>query len=131
MVAGLLLGGPLYLEMIVPERLRSTGQGLLATIGVGLGAVASHLAAGWLLQHAGPRAPYLVGGIGSLLLAALIPMAAAAGREGGARRGRGGRCFLAADREREHLAGGNAQRAPAEPAEPGREPGAGAGGAGG
>ena len=72
-VAGLVIGGPLYVEAIVPERLRSTGQGVLAMVGVSLGAVASHLAAGWLLQHAGPRAPYLVGGIGSLLLAALIP----------------------------------------------------------
>ncbi len=72
-VAGLVVGGPLYVEAIVPERLRSTGQGVLAMVGVSLGAVASHLGSGWLLEHAGPRAPYLVGGIGSLLLAALIP----------------------------------------------------------
>jgi len=72
-VAGLVIGGPLYVEAIVPERLRSTGQGVLAMVGVSLGAVASHLASGWLLEHAGPRAPYLAGGIGSLLLAASIP----------------------------------------------------------
>jgi PPP family 3-phenylpropionic acid transporter len=72
-VAGLVVGGPLYVEAIVPERLRSTGQGMLAMVGVSLGAVASHLGSGWLLEHFGARAPYLVGGIGSLLLAALIP----------------------------------------------------------
>ena len=72
-VAGLVVGAPLYVEAIVPERLRSTGQGVLAMVGVSLGAVASHLGSGWLLEHAGPRAPYLVGGIGSLVLAALIP----------------------------------------------------------
>ena len=42
-------------------------------VGVSLGAVASQLGSGWLLEHAGPRAPYLVGGIGSLALAALLP----------------------------------------------------------
>ncbi len=72
-VAGLVIGGPLYVESVVPERLRSTGQGVLAMVGVSLGAVASHLASGWLLEHVGPRAPYLAGGIGSLALAALIP----------------------------------------------------------
>lgn len=72
-VAGLVVGAPLYVEAIVPERLRSTGQGVLAMVGVSVGAVASHLGSGWLLEHAGPRAPYLVGGIGSLLLAASIP----------------------------------------------------------
>ena len=72
-VAGLVVGAPLYVEAIVPERLRSTGQGVLAMVGVSLGAVASHLGSGWLLEHAGARAPYLVGGIGSLLLAASIP----------------------------------------------------------
>jgi len=72
-VAGLVIGGPLYVEAIVPERLRSTGQGVLAMVGVSLGAVASHLGSGWLLEHAGPRAPYLIGGIGSLALAALVP----------------------------------------------------------
>jgi len=72
-VAGLVIGGPLYVEAIVPERLRSTGQGVLAMVGVSLGSVVSHLGSGYLLEHVGPRAPYLVGGIGSLVLAALVP----------------------------------------------------------
>ena len=94
-VAGLVVGGPLYVEAIVPERLRSTGQGVLAMVGVSLGAVASHLGSGWLLEHAGPRAPYLVGGIGSLAARRAHPVAAAAGRAGGSRRGRGGRSRVA------------------------------------
>jgi len=89
-VAGLVIGGPLYVEAVVPERLRSTGQGVLAMVGVSLGAITSHLGSGYLLQHAGPRAPYLVGGLGGLLLAALVPLwlppvarpAAATGEQG-------------------------------------------------
>jgi PPP family 3-phenylpropionic acid transporter len=72
-VAGLVIGGPLYVEAVVPERLRSTGQGVLAMVGVSLGAITSHLGSGLLLEYAGPRAPYLVGGVGGLLLAALVP----------------------------------------------------------
>jgi MFS family permease len=80
----------LYVEAVVPERLRSTGQGVLAMVGVSLGAITSHLGSGYLLQHAGPRAPYLVGGLGGLLLAALVPLwlppvarpAAATGEQG-------------------------------------------------
>ncbi len=71
-VAGLVIGGPLYVEAVVPERLRATGQGVLAMVGVSLGAVASQLGTGVLLEWGGPRAPYLVGGIGALALAALL-----------------------------------------------------------
>jgi PPP family 3-phenylpropionic acid transporter len=67
-VAGLLLGGPLYLEMIVPERLRATGQGLLATVGVGLGGILSNAAAGWLIDRIGIDATYAIGGVGGILL---------------------------------------------------------------
>jgi MFS family permease len=49
------------------------GQGVLAMVGVSLGAITSHLGSGYLLEHAGPRAPYLVGGIGGLVLAASVP----------------------------------------------------------
>jgi PPP family 3-phenylpropionic acid transporter len=73
-VAGLVIGAPLYVEAVVPERLRSTGQGVLAMVGVSFGAITSHLGSGWLLEHAGPSAPYLVGGIGGLVLAALVPL---------------------------------------------------------
>src|SRR5262249_46645141 len=61
-VRGLLLGGPLYLEQVVPESLRSTGQGLLAMAGVGVGSIASNAVAGWLLEHGGANLPFLVGG---------------------------------------------------------------------
>ena len=72
-VAGLTIGGPLYLEALVPERLRSTGQALLASVGVGCGGIVSNVGAGWLLEHVGPRAPYLVGGAGAILLGASVP----------------------------------------------------------
>jgi PPP family 3-phenylpropionic acid transporter len=72
-VAGLVLGAPLYVEAAVPERLRSTGQGVLAMVGMGAGGILSSLAAGWLLEHRGPTAPYIAGGLGALVLAALIP----------------------------------------------------------
>jgi PPP family 3-phenylpropionic acid transporter len=71
-VAGLVIGGPLYLEEAVPRQLRSTAQALLAMIGVGLGGVASNAGAGWLLEHVGPQAPYRVGGAGALVCGALI-----------------------------------------------------------
>jgi PPP family 3-phenylpropionic acid transporter len=72
-VAGLVIGGPLYVEAVVPERLRSTGQGLLAMVGVSLGGISSQVSAGWLLEHVGSDAPYAVGGIGALLLGCLVP----------------------------------------------------------
>ena len=67
-VAGLLLGGPLYLERIVPERLRSTGQSLLSTIGVGLGGILSNALCGWLIDRIGIDATYALGGVGGILL---------------------------------------------------------------
>jgi MFS transporter, PPP family, 3-phenylpropionic acid transporter len=73
MVAGLMVGAPLYVESIVPERLRSTAQALLATVGMGVGAGISNIAAGWLFESAGPTAPYLVAGYGAMLLALLLP----------------------------------------------------------
>jgi len=71
-VAGLMIGGPLYVENAVPERLRSTGQGLMATCHHG-GAMLSSLAAGALIDRAGIEAPYLVGGTVALALAFLLP----------------------------------------------------------
>lgn len=67
-VTGLLLGAPLYVECIVPERQRSTAQGLLAMVGVGCGGMLSNLIAGELLERFGPNAPYLWGGLGALVL---------------------------------------------------------------
>lgn len=71
-VAGLMLGGPLYLELIVPAHLRSTAQGLLAMTGSGIGGIASNTLSGWLVDHAGTNAPYLAGGVGALVLGAAV-----------------------------------------------------------
>jgi PPP family 3-phenylpropionic acid transporter len=71
-VTGVLLGGPLYVESVVPGELRSTAQALLATVGTGIGGILSNVAAGWMLEHGGPAAPYLYGGIGGLGLAAAV-----------------------------------------------------------
>jgi PPP family 3-phenylpropionic acid transporter len=71
-VAGLVIGGPLYVDAAVPPRLRSTGQGMLAMIGVSVGGISSNLGSGWLLDRAGADAPYIVGGLGALLLGCLI-----------------------------------------------------------
>jgi MFS family permease len=73
-VAGLVIGAPLYVEAVVPQRLRSTGQGMLGMIGVSLGGISSYLAAGWLFETAGADAPYLAGGIGALVLGCAIPL---------------------------------------------------------
>jgi hypothetical protein len=71
-VTGVMLGGPLYLEAVVPENLRSTAQALLATVGLGCGGIVSNIAAGWLLEHAGTSAPYLLGGVGAVVLSAMV-----------------------------------------------------------
>ena len=73
-VTGLVIGAPLYVEAVVPPRLRSTAQGILAMFGISLGGIGSNLGAGWLLEHVGPAAPYIVGGLGALLLGLLIPL---------------------------------------------------------
>ncbi|MCG8590239.1 MAG: MFS transporter [Proteobacteria bacterium] len=72
-VWGLMLGAPIYIDAVVPERLRSTAQGLLAMVGISLGATLSNVTAGWIAEHHDPWTPALVGGIGALLLAAAIP----------------------------------------------------------
>ena len=72
-VMGLNLGAPLYVDAVVPPQLRSTAQSLLGTVAVGIGGMGSSLLAGWLLEHGGPAAPYLAGGVGSLLVLALLP----------------------------------------------------------
>ncbi len=74
-VAGIIIGAPLYLERAVPGRLRSTGQALVATAGFGFGAIVSNTAAGWLFEHAGAEAPYLLAGGGLLLLGLLVRVA--------------------------------------------------------
>ncbi|MEM6797238.1 MAG: MFS transporter, partial [Acidobacteriota bacterium] len=71
-VAGVLVGGPLYLELSVPSRLRATGQALVATIGIGLASMLSISAAGALFDSMGPKFPYLLSGIGASLLALAV-----------------------------------------------------------
>ena len=68
MVTGLMMGGPLYVDAIAPDRLRSTAQALVAVVGLGFGGIASNTIAGWILQHLGPSAPYLIGGAGALAM---------------------------------------------------------------
>lgn len=74
-VAGFVIGAPLYVDASVPERLRSSGQHGLAMFGIGIGAITSNLAAGWLLEHVGPEAPYRLGGVLGLALGCLVPFA--------------------------------------------------------
>jgi PPP family 3-phenylpropionic acid transporter len=74
-VMGLNLGAPLYVDAVVPPQLRSTAQTLLGTVAVGIGGMGSSLLAGWLLDHGGASAPYLAGGIGTLLLLLLVSRA--------------------------------------------------------
>jgi PPP family 3-phenylpropionic acid transporter len=71
MVVGLNLGSPLYLDAVAPEKLRSTAQGILSMVGAGLAGILSNLSAGWLVDHSGIDALYLICGIGSLTLGAL------------------------------------------------------------
>jgi MFS transporter, PPP family, 3-phenylpropionic acid transporter len=67
-VTGLLLGGPLYLEKVVPQRLRSTAQSGLAMFGVGAGGLLSSILTGWLIDLSGVDLPCLLGGIGAVAL---------------------------------------------------------------
>lgn len=73
-VTGLVVGAPLYVEAVVPQRLRSTGQGLLAMAGLSIGGISSNLVTGWLIEHVGADAPYIAGGLGALALGALVPL---------------------------------------------------------
>ena len=72
-VGGLMIGAPYYVDAVVPDRLRSTAQGALSMVGVSLGGILSNLFTGLLIEHVGPRAPALAGGLGALLLLALLP----------------------------------------------------------
>lgn len=74
-VAGFVVGSALYVEAVVPGRLRSTAQGLVYMVGVGLGGILSSTAAGAILDVFGPRAPALVGGLGAAGIALLLPWA--------------------------------------------------------
>jgi PPP family 3-phenylpropionic acid transporter len=70
-VVGLNLGSPLYLDSVAPEQLRSTAQGFLSMVGMGIAGTVSNTAAGWLLDHGGTDVLYLICGVGSLILGLL------------------------------------------------------------
>jgi len=72
-VAGLVVGGPLYVEAAVPERLRSTGQGVMSMLGISFAAMLSSANAGFLIDRFGIDAPFAFGGAGALLLGISIP----------------------------------------------------------
>ena len=72
-VAGFVVGSALYVEAVVPGRLRSTAQSFLYVVGVGLGGILSSAMAGVLLDSFGARAPALVGGVGATLLVIALP----------------------------------------------------------
>ncbi len=72
-VTGLVIGAPLYVEAVVPPRLRATGQGVLAMAGVSFGGILSNLTAGRLMEWGGAGAPALYGGVGAALLAIALP----------------------------------------------------------
>lgn len=69
---GVLIGVPLYLELCVPARMRSTGQTLIAAVGLGLGSIASSALGGWLFDALGGFAPFLACGLVALTLAAAL-----------------------------------------------------------
>jgi MFS family permease len=80
-VVGLNLGSPLYLDDVAPEKLRSTAQGILSMVSVGIAGILSNAGAGWLIQSAGIDLLYWVSGIGCIGLAgavgALLPATSA------------------------------------------------------
>jgi PPP family 3-phenylpropionic acid transporter len=71
-IAGLGMGAPLYAESVVPEKLRATGQGLLAT-SVHVGAMLSAALTGAVAGRFGIDVPYQAGGLATLALALLVP----------------------------------------------------------
>jgi PPP family 3-phenylpropionic acid transporter len=73
-IAGLLVAAPLYVEGLVPHRLRSTGQGLLTMVGPITAGILSTSLCGFLLDHFGPNAPYLMGGVGALVMCCIAPI---------------------------------------------------------
>ncbi|MGH7796348.1 MAG: MFS transporter [Candidatus Binatia bacterium] len=70
-VVGLNLGSPLYLDVVAPEKLRSTAQGILSMVGSGIAGIASNISAGWLMDRSGIDLLYLICGVGALALGGL------------------------------------------------------------
>lgn len=72
-VTGIIIGAPLYVELVVPERLRSTGQALISTVGISLGGILSNVGTGWLMDVFTARTPAIVGGIAGIALTIALP----------------------------------------------------------
>jgi len=70
-VVGLNVGSPLYLDVVAPEKLRSTAQGILYMVGAGIAGIASNVSAGWLIDRSGIDVLYLICGAGAFMLGAL------------------------------------------------------------
>ena len=70
-VVGLNLGSPLYLDVVAPEKLRSTAQGIFSMVSAGVAGIASNATSGWLIDRFGIDLLYLLCGIGALTLGAL------------------------------------------------------------
>lgn len=71
-VVGLILGSPLYLDDVAPEKLRSTAQGILSMVSVGIAGILSNIGAGWLIQRAGIDLLYWVSGVGCIVLGGVV-----------------------------------------------------------
>jgi MFS family permease len=65
------VGSPLYLDVVAPEKLRSTAQGILYMASAGIAGIASNVSAGWLIDRSGIDVLYLICGIGAFTLGAL------------------------------------------------------------
>ena len=68
-IAGFLIGGAIYVEQVVPERLRSTGQAGLAVVGISFATAVSAVMTGALMDWGSVETPFWFGGIGSIGLA--------------------------------------------------------------
>jgi PPP family 3-phenylpropionic acid transporter len=65
-VTGLNVGTALYVEQIVPARLRSTAQSTVVMVGMSIGGVLSTTLGGVIVDHAGIDRLFLAGGLGAL-----------------------------------------------------------------
>jgi len=71
-VVGLNLGSPLYLDVVAPEKLRSTAQGIFSMVSAGIAGIASNVSAGWLIDRTGIDLLYLICGVGELTLGCFV-----------------------------------------------------------
>jgi PPP family 3-phenylpropionic acid transporter len=65
-VTGLNVGTALYVEQIVPERLRSTAQSTVVMVGISVGGALSNVIGGAIVERWGVDALFLTGGIGAI-----------------------------------------------------------------